>query len=79
MKHKIHVYSLDNRATLGSDFLEENDWTALEEIADALEPFYQCTLELQGQAKVAQHGLIWKLFQRWKVFSDIKRTSKSQS
>jgi hypothetical protein len=59
-KHKIQVYSLDNRATLGSDFLEENDWTVLEEIADALEPFYQCTLELQGQAKVAQHGVIWE-------------------
>ena len=52
LKHKIQVYSLDHRATLGSDFLEESDWKALKEITDALKPFYQYTLELQGQAKI---------------------------
>src|SRR5271170_1255854 len=60
LKHKIQVYSLDERAALGNDFLEESDWKSLQEIADCLEPFYQCTLELQGQAKTAQHGVIWE-------------------
>ena len=40
LKHKIQVYSLENRATLGNDFLEESDQKALKEIIDALELFY---------------------------------------
>ena len=40
LKYKIQVYSLENRATLGNDFLEESDQKALKEITDALEPFY---------------------------------------
>ena len=40
LKHKIQVYSLENRATLGNDFLEESDQKAPKEITDALEPFY---------------------------------------
>jgi hypothetical protein len=46
LKHKIQVCSLDERASLGSDYLEESDWKSLQEIADCLEPFYQYTLEL---------------------------------
>jgi len=45
---------------LGSDCLEESDWISLQEIADYLEPFYQSTLELQGQAKTAQYWVIWE-------------------
>ena len=40
LKHKIQVYSLDERASLGSNYLEESDWKSLQEIADCLEPFY---------------------------------------
>jgi hypothetical protein len=60
LKHKIQVYSLDERASLGSDCLEERDWISLRGVAGYLEPFYQSTLELQGQAKAAKHGVIWE-------------------
>ena len=58
LKHKIQVYSLDERESLGSDYLEESDWKSLQEITDYLKPFYQCTLKLQGHAKTTQYGVI---------------------
>ena len=29
LKYKIQIYSLDERASLGSDYLEESDWKSL--------------------------------------------------
>ena len=46
LKRKIVAYSHSNRADLGADFLTENDWKALEDIAECLEPFYISTLDL---------------------------------
>jgi hypothetical protein len=60
LKRKIMAYSHNNRADLGADFLTEDDWKALEDIAQCLEPFYISTLDLQGKAKQASHGAIWE-------------------
>ena len=51
LKTKLQYYSMNNRKELGADYLEEADWKTLQDIADCLEPFYICTLDLQGKAK----------------------------
>ena len=58
LKTKLQYYSINNRKELGADYLEDTDWKTLKDIAECLEPFYICTLDLQGKAKQARHGAI---------------------
>ena len=58
LRTKITAYSINNRVELGADFLEESDWKVLQDVADCLEPFHQCTLNLQGRRKEVKHGAI---------------------
>jgi hypothetical protein len=51
LKTKLQCYSMDNRKELGADYLEGADWQVLQDVAECLEPFYICTLDLQGKAK----------------------------
>jgi len=60
LKAKLQYYSMDNRKELGADYLEEADWKVLQDVVECLEPFYICTLDLQGKAKQARHGAIWE-------------------
>lgn len=58
LKAKLRFYSMDNRKELGADYLEEAHWKVLEDVVE--QPFYICTLDLQGKAKQASHGAIWE-------------------
>ncbi len=42
------------------DELTPNDWNMLARTRDILQPFYYLTLELQGHASDARHGLMWE-------------------
>jgi hypothetical protein len=46
LKTKLQCYSMDNRKELDADYLEEADWRIFQDVAECLEPFYICTLDL---------------------------------
>jgi len=61
MKSSLEIYLLTHGDALQEDKLIEEDWQQLKEIAEALEPFWQVTMRLQGQGDVGTHGVIWEV------------------
>ena len=58
IKSSLEIYLLTHGDALQEDKLTEEDWQQLKEIAEALEPFWQVTMRLQGQGDVGTHGVI---------------------
>ena len=61
MKSSLEIYLLTYGDALQEDKLTEEDWQQLKEIAEALEPFQQVTMRLQGQGDVETYGVIWEV------------------
>jgi len=57
---KIAVFSEEHRSELGPNFLLSSDWDVLKWIFSSLEPFWEQTQRLQGNAKLGHHGAIWE-------------------
>jgi hypothetical protein len=41
--------------------LQQDDWQQLQEIYDALKPFWRITLRIQRYASQGSHGVIWEV------------------
>jgi hypothetical protein len=60
LKSRIQLFCHDYREEISKDFLSDDDWRHLEEIAAALKPFHTATLRVEGQAGQGHHGSIWE-------------------
>jgi len=57
------VYSSLNKAHISDDYLSDADWDYLQEIATALEPFEEVTIQTEGRVTVTTPGLLQRLLQ----------------
>ena len=60
LRKRIESFCFEYRADISKDILSNEEWSHLEEIVEGLEPFYEVTLRLEGQAKFGHHGAIWE-------------------
>jgi hypothetical protein len=61
IKRRLRQFCDESRAALKDDCLSDEDWSHLQEIADALQPFHEATMRAQGNADRGHHGSIWEV------------------
>jgi hypothetical protein len=61
LKSRIQLFCITHKDEIGKDFLADDDWRQLEEIALALQPFCTATLRVEGQAGQGHHGSVWEV------------------
>jgi hypothetical protein len=60
LKERLMVYSSLNKAHISDDYLSDADWDHLQEIATALEPFEEVTIQTEGRATKGYYGAVWE-------------------
>lgn len=60
LKERIILFCTRYRTDLIKDTLSDDDWTYLQKVKDALYPFYDATIELEGRAGNGHHGSLWE-------------------
>jgi hypothetical protein len=60
LKVPIKIYVVSNETELERDKLSDEDWRELEAIAEALKPFHDVSLRIQGDGEYGAHGVIWE-------------------
>ena len=60
LKLSLEIYLLTYGGVLQADILTEDDWQHLTEVVEALEPFWEVSIRLQGQEDAGSHGVIWE-------------------
>ena len=61
MKAPTKIYVVNNKTELERDKLSDEDWRELAAIAEALRPFHDVSLRIQGDGKYGAHGVIWEV------------------
>ena len=60
LKERLMVYSLLNKAYISDDYLSDADWDHLQEIATALEPFKEVTIQTEGRVTKGYYSAVWE-------------------
>jgi hypothetical protein len=60
LRNRIDVYCFEYKEYLTKDTLDDGEWKQVQAIIQGLHPFYELTLQLQGNATHSKHGAIWE-------------------
>src|SRR5882672_8019864 len=61
LKNHIRFFCIEYSDEFSEDNLTEKDWNHLAELADALKPFHDATLVVEGNAGRGHHGAVWEV------------------
>jgi hypothetical protein len=61
LRSRLTLFCIEYKEELGKDFLSEDDWKHLTEIAAGLQPFHEATLRVEGKAGKGHHGSVWEV------------------
>jgi hypothetical protein len=79
LRKRIETFCFEHRAELNKDLLNDEEWLELEEIVNGLEPFYEVTLRLEGQARFGHYSVIWEALPALGALLEAMETGKARA